>query len=190
MIVKVKPRKGFNNKYEIVDDYVVMDVKKPKSNEVLKVLLDIDDLEKLKELNLPWHSGWVPNIQNYYIMATQRYKENDKSIQKTIYLNIIATDPPEGMKVDHINHDSLDNRKRNLRVISNEENIKNRKSRNRNNTSGYRNVAYLKKTQTYVVQLQIDGKCVKFGEFDDVHEAGRIANEMREKYYGEYAGNN
>lgn len=188
MRIYAKPRKGFNNKYEIVDDYVIMYVKKQSSNEYLEVLFDLEDLQKLQKLNLPWHSGWVPNIQNYYIMATQRYKENGKHIQKTLYLNIIVTEPPEGMKVDHINHNTLDNRKSNLRIISNEENIKNRKSRNSNNTTGYRNVSYIKKLGKYIVQLQIDGTNKRLGEFDDVNEAGQFAEEMRKIYYGEFAG--
>ena len=131
MIVKVKPRKGFNNKYKIVDDCVIMYVKKPKANEFMEVYLDLEDLDKLKELNLPWHASWYDNIQNYYITATQRYKENEKSFQKTLYLYQLVMNPSEGMKVDHVNHNTLDNRKINLRVISNEENIKNRKSRNK-----------------------------------------------------------
>jgi hypothetical protein len=53
---------------------------------------------------------------------------------------------------------------------------------------GYRNVSLIK--GKWVVQLQIDGKNTKLGSFDDVHEAGKFAEEMRQKYYGEFAGKN
>jgi hypothetical protein len=40
----------------------------------------------------------------------------------------------------------------------------------------------------WVVQLQIEGKNERLGKFKDVHEAGKFAEEMRQKYYGEFAG--
>ena len=88
--------------------------------------------------------------------------------------------------VDHIDHDTLNNRKENFRVIEHINNLTNRKSRNKNNKSGYRNVCCV--DGKYRVQVSIDGKNTVVGVFDDVHEAGRIAEEARQKYYGEYAG--
>ena len=42
------------------------------------------------------------------------------------------------------------------------------------------------------VQLQVDGKGKILGMFpeDKLEEAGRFAEKMRQKYYGEYAGFN
>ena len=42
----------------------------------------------------------------------------------------------------------------------------------------------------WIVQLQVDGKNTKLGTFTDVDEAGAFAEEMREKYYGKFKGNN
>ena len=92
--------------------------------------------------------------------------------------------------VDHINHDPRDNRKENLRVILPNENLKNRETRNKNNHSGYRNVAW--DGSAWIVQLQVDGKGKCLGRFpkDQLEEAGKFAEEMRKKYYGEFAGGN
>ena len=49
---------------------------------------------------------------------------------------------------------------------------------------------FLKVGDKWVVQLQIDGKNTKLGSFDDVHEAGKFAEEMRQKYYKEFCGKN
>jgi hypothetical protein len=34
----------------------------------------------------------------------------------------------------------------------------------------------------------INGKNTVLGKFSDVHEAGKFAEEMRQKHYGDYAG--
>jgi hypothetical protein len=99
---------------------------------------------------------------------------------------------PENMEVDHIDNNQLNNRKDNLRVTERISNSRNRKSKNTNNTSGYRNVSYNKRTEEWIVQLQINGKNRILGRFpkDQLEEAGRFAEEMRTRYYGEFAGKN
>ena len=95
-----------------------------------------------------------------------------------------------GRFVDHKNGNTLNNRKSNLRVVLDSNNSMNRKSRNKNNKSRYRNVSWNKSCNKWVVQMQINKKNHILGYFDDVHEAGKFAEEMRDKYYGEFAGKN
>lgn len=45
------------------------------------------------------------------------------------------------------------------------------------------------KEQKWVVSLCVNYKRFRCGSFNDVHEAGRVADEMRKKYYGDYRGN-
>ena len=183
--------KGFNKNYKIIDDYVIIYIKKKGIEKEFEVLIDLDDLEKLKELDLSWHVGWMPEIKDYYVMATDRSETiNGKRIQKTRYLNVVVTNSPKGTKVDHIYHNTMDNRKRNLRIIDDLRNIKNRKSKNSNNKSGYRNVCWIENDKAWVVQLQVEGVNTKLGKFKDVDEAGVFAEQMRNEIYGEYAGNN
>jgi hypothetical protein len=96
------------------------------------------------------------------------------------------------VQVDHINHDSLDNREENLRITNKNQNARNRKSKNSNNITGYRNVAYIPRNgnKPYIVQLMVNGKNKRLKSFSDIDEAGIYAEEMRQKYYGEYAGSN
>jgi hypothetical protein len=109
----------------------------------------------------------------------------NKCIFTQIYIN---ADFSKGQYVDHISHNTLDNRKENLRVVENRNNLKHRKSRNSNNKSGYRNVCWSNGEMKWLVQLQVNGKNTMLGKFDDVHEAGKFAEEMRIIHYGKYAG--
>ena len=91
--------------------------------------------------------------------------------------------------VDHESNNTLDNRKKNLRKSTFANNSKNRQSKNSNNTSGYRNVTFI--GGYWRIQLQVDGKNKLSPEkFTDIDEAGTFAEQMREKYYGAFAGRN
>jgi hypothetical protein len=90
--------------------------------------------------------------------------------------------------IDHKNHNTLDNRKDNLRLVNRSKNAKHRNGKNKNNKSGYRNVFWNKAKNKWEVHLQIDKKGKLLGSFKDVHEAGKFAEEMREKYYGKFKG--
>ena len=73
-----------------------------------------------------------------------------------------------------------------MRVSTNDENTKHRKSKNKNNKSGYRNVSFI--NGKYVVQLMVDGKNTRLKSFKNVDEAGTYAEQMRTKYYGDFKG--
>ena len=96
----------------------------------------------------------------------------------------------EGKDVDHINNNTLDNRKCNLRISEHKHNTRNRHGKNSNNKSGFRNVSW--DGYRWIVQLQINGKNTILGKFpyEQLEEAGTFAEQMRQKYYGEYAGRN
>jgi len=48
---------------------------------------------------------------------------------------------PKGKQVDHWNHDTLDNRKGNLRIVTNRQNNENRNGAYKNSKSGIRGVS-------------------------------------------------
>jgi hypothetical protein len=183
-----QPRKKGFNQYKIVDNYVIIYLS-GKKNKGFVTYIDLEDLEKVKEYNLSWNASWREDVKNYYAVATQYLgMENGKSKSKVIYLHRLIFDNPErNIIIDHKEGDkTLDNRKSNLRVTIQDKNLKHRNGANINNKSGYRNVCWIR--NKWCVQLQVNGKNTKLGFFDDVDEAGKFAEKMRQKYYGEFKG--
>lgn len=188
---------GINNRkfndYTVDGDVTYIHVLNRKK-EKFDILIDTEDLQKLIDLDCYWHVAFNPKIKGYYAQASVYMGiVNKKPKYKTMYLHRVILDASEndGKYVHHKNHTkTLDNRKENLAATNNENNSKDRKGKNENNKSGYRNVCWLKNEKKWVVQLQIKGVNTRLSFFDDVHEAGRYAEEMRKKYYGEFAGKN
>lgn len=180
---------GFND-YEIKDDYAVIFIKR-RNGEIFEVKVDIPDLEKLKTYGYAWHVYLNGGNGLWYARRSVcTKKENGKWTYDAIYLHRFLTDVTKEEYVDHINaKETLDNRQSNLRKTTISKNSRNRKSKNSNNTSGYRNVMWDKQNKKWVVQIQIEGKNTRVGTFNDVDEAGKFAEEMRNKYYKEFKGN-
>jgi hypothetical protein len=72
--------------------------------------------------------------------------------------------------IDHINHNTSDNRIDNLREASQQENTKNR-SKNKNNTSGISGVHWDKKSNKWQARIGVNGKRIHLGFFDNKEEA-------------------
>ena len=55
------------------------------------------------------------------------------------------------------------------------------------NTSGYKNIHYIKQINKYRVQIKVKGKPLSFGCYEDVELADLVAQEVRDKYFGKFA---
>jgi len=182
--VDINSKHTKKNNY-IIDGNIVRIELRRRNKESLWALIDLEDLDRVINFPYSWHSTISTTNKKIYAMASQYNKH--ASIQLQMF--IMNLDGGHEAVADHINHNQLDNRKSNLRVITNGENSRSRKGKNINNISGYRNVAYIKYAKhPYRVQLMVDGKNSVLGNFDDPHEAGAFAESMRQKYYGKYKG--
>lgn len=91
--------------------------------------------------------------------------------------------------VDHINNDSLDNRKSNLRLATPAQNAQNTSSR-KNSTSKYVGIYWYSNRNKWHVQIKVDGKKKHIGYFDDEIEAAKARDSAVFKAYGEFANLN
>ncbi len=113
------------NKHRIVGDLAYIELTKGQ-----ETVIDVVDLEHA--LTLRWSSK--PHVMGgYYVMS--RHKS------RTIYLHRFVLNAPQGVYVDHINHDTLDNRRSNLRLCTNQENNANRDGAFTSSKTGIRGVS-------------------------------------------------
>lgn len=95
-----------------------------------RTIIDKDDEGKIS--GYKWHA--TPHtMDGYYACAAIG--------RKTTYMHRFLLDAPDGMYVDHINHDTLDNRRANLRLVSNQENNTNRNGAYNTSKTGIRGVS-------------------------------------------------
>ncbi|WP_431785861.1 hypothetical protein [Paenibacillus lactis] len=171
------------NRYEISGNELHLYLDR-RNEDHLITRVDLDMFDKLKQLNVKWYAKWDKNTQGYYAQATKYMgKVDGKYKYKTMYLHKTVMNYEGKDKVDHIDHDTLNNIKANLRILKNRKNLVNRVGPNKNSTTGVRNVSYIKNTQTYRVQIQINGQKTVIGDFNTLDEAASCAEQCRELYY-------
>lgn len=110
------------NNFRVVGETCILFLKR-KDGKTIKTLIDAKNLYIVNIAR--WFAWYSPCTKTYYVQAN--IKENNK--KKVIYLHRYLMGFPENKVVDHINHDTLDNRESNLRVVSNDINNQNRKKR-------------------------------------------------------------
>lgn len=113
--------------------------------------------------------------QNSFPYTQIFYKE------QRVYLHRLIANADIGDYVDHINHNTLDNRKENLRIVSFSENMLNRKGAQVNNSSRYRGVHKNGKGK-WVARVIIQGVTYRLGTFECSEEANEVVTQFRRQY--------
>jgi hypothetical protein len=86
--------------------------------------------------------------------------------------------------VDHINHNTLDNRKENLRLCNSSQNQQNKKKEK--GTSKYKGVYWHKQTNKWKAQITLNGKRTSLGYFEKEEDAGKAYVNAAQRNFGEF----
>jgi len=161
------------NEYLLEDNYALLDVStKTHINKYSKV--DVVDLSKILKCRRRWsyHDSAPDYTWGKYVINSDR----------KVRLHRLIMDAPTDMVVDHINGDTLDNRKQNLKIITLAENNKNMRQRV-DNISGVSGVYYEKSSGLYVAEIQVNNKKIYLGRYNTLLHA-KIAREGAQKVLG------
>jgi hypothetical protein len=141
-------------------------------------LVDDDDFERINAFK--WCARWNSQTQSFYAV---RYQRNGRS-KTVIYMSRFILGTPKGKLCDHKNHNTLDNRKRNLRDCSRSQNQMNR-GKTSYNTTGYKGVS--KCGLKFRAVIGINNKTIHLGVFETPDQAWNAYKKAAKKYHGEFS---
>lgn len=133
------------------------------------VILDDEDYERFKDLS--WFVG-----PRYTMNTTLR-----------IPMHKMIIECPDGMVVDHINGNPLDNRRSNLRVCTQSENLMNTNKRRGDFSSKYKGVSWDNSKQRWRAMVYKSGKKNHAGYHRCEVQAAEAYNRKAVELYGEFA---
>lgn len=171
----ISESKFITNKYDLSGDYG-----KGYTEKGEEFWFDLEDYDLISEYC--WHTDSVG-----YLVAGIKNNQNKYTTIKLHRLIMGVKDPV--LQVDHIGHNLFDNRKKNLRVVSNQENARNKRILS-SNTSGATGVYLDKKCNVWVAQIKTNEKVIVLGRYSDFDAAVSVRKEAEEKYFGEYSYDN
>lgn len=157
----------------------------PLSNGASHALVDDDDFERLSQ----WH--WIlarmkkSNIEYAYRHVAD-YSGRLKRPRRRLLMHREVF-PHNLPHTDHIDGNGLNNQKSNLRPATCSQNIGNRSSKQKNNTSGFKGVCWKKTLQKWAASIQCQGKRIHIGVFNDPVRAARDYNQKARDLFGEFA---
>lgn len=140
-----------------------------KNNIILKTMFDIEDIEKINQYK--WHLHYNKSFKRYDVCANSHFKNGKR--QYLIFSRFVMN-CPDNMVVDHINHNTLDNRKCNLKICTQFENNLNKT----NNTSGCPGVCWDKSRNKWHVMFRNKN----LGRFKTFEEAVKVRKQAELNY--------
>lgn len=108
-------------------------------------------------------------------------------IHRCIMEKVIGRKLQRGELVDHIDHNGLNNRRNNLRIVNSQQNSWNSRKPIISGNSKHKGVRWLKKKAMWEARLKYNGEYIVLGWFDTELKAAVAYNVGAMKYFGEYA---
>ena len=164
-ILKEIDRRNNNNTYDLTHEYGI-----GYTNKNQPFYFDKEDYDKIKDYTWHYKEGYVESV----------------SFGEKIKMHNLIIQTEDDYVVDHINRVKYDNRKENLRVVKQSDNVKNVGLR-KSNTSGITGVCYRKDCEKWSSYIRCDNKIYRLGTYKDKNDAIVARLKAENEYFKEFA---
>jgi hypothetical protein len=143
--------------------------------------IDTKNIDRISKYR--WHAKWDDKGHWYRVFSKD-------CLGKPIILSRLIMNFPDGLLVDHINRDPLDNRESNLRICTVSENSRNRSKKNDKYYSIYKGVTYqkdCKRKKPWLARIVVHDRTHNLGYFESEVDAANAYNIKAIELFGDYA---
>ena len=172
-------KKKTENKITYQDDKIIKFLIESSIYGNKEVIIDSEYWNEIREYRWSLHLSKTTK-SGFYIRNTDR--RHNRILLHRLILKL--NDPK--ILVDHINHNTFDNRKENLRKCNPTESLRNR-TKQENNTSGFKGVSWHISKQKWMAYIGLNNKQVYIGLFEDATSAAKAYNKKAIELFGDYA---
>lgn len=145
-------------------------------------IVDAADYSWLAQYN--WHVAWCPGTRSFYALTNLKIDGRTRRVSMhRMILGLTYGDRREG---DHAESNTLDNRRKNLRIVTHHQNSTNRRTR-RNTKAGLKGVSWHSRDEVWEASIRVRGKLKHLGTFHTAEDAHAAYREAATKQFGEYA---
>jgi frataxin-like iron-binding protein CyaY len=123
-----------------------------------RTIVDDEDYEELNKFK--WYAHADRNT--FYAGRNSDRNDNEDRKQHTIKMHRVIMNPPPYMKIDHINGNGLDNRRENLRIVTNRQNCQNKHIEK---SSKYSGVHWYDRDKRWIAQIRLNNKLYCLGSY-------------------------
>lgn len=183
-ILTILPKDADKIIYPVKEDIYIFTVNKGKTTKY--IVVDKMFKELIEQHN--WHLLTVSSNGN--MLRSKEYVFTRIDGNSTgLHRLIMQQGYKSGLVVDHINGDTYNNLRINLRVCTQGQNICNQ-TLNSNNTSNYKGVWFRKDTKKWQAEIKINKDKKSLGSYRTPEQAAQAYNNAAIKYHGEFASLN
>lgn len=141
-------------------------------------IVDDEDYDWLMQWK--WRAKPIKSGRNKYY-ATRRVGP------ASIFMHRVVNNTPAGLGTDHINGNSLDNRRHNLRSATVAQNARNVPKCMHDKLSQFKGITYDKRRNRWIARIKVNRTAVNLGSFATQEAAARAYDQAAKQHFGEFA---
>lgn len=132
--------------------------------------------------------NWIQTTPDAVTYAVTSQKIGGKWRLIKLHRLLLGLKIGDGVIVDHIDGNGLNNQRGNLRICSHQQNLRNQdRTEKPYKTSKFKGVCWHKKNKKWIAGIFINKKKIYLGQFESEEDAAAAYNAAARKFFGEFA---